>query len=313
MNKKAKKSERKIMQAKIVETINSHKKLFALSFIIIYIVILLIPFWILGGIGYGALEKSYYISQILAALFAIIAGLIALAQYISNNKEIDDTRKRQKIVEAAELANLYRKEVIPLSEQLSKIYSNSQHLKEITKTLQEQDLVLFNKKECNSIFGEDKLVQWITECAFSSLMLKKSDFITELQKDDKDALTDMLNDETQVVAGIVNDLANTLEYFSIKLNTNIADKKTVYQSLHGNFFECVREIYIYIASANTDESDRLYSNIMKLYIDWNDEFKKIKAIEDEMDRKNAAEEKDNAQKKDLEKHQTLNVNNKITK
>ena len=308
MKKITEDSGRKIIPTKIIETINKHKKAFALSIIITYIVILLIPFLALGGIGHGALEKSYFISQILAALFVIIAGLIALAQYIANNNEIDDSRKRQKIVEAAELANLYRKEVLPLSGKLSKIYSNNQYLKEITKVLQEQDLILFNKKECTSIFGKDKLVEWITECALSSLMLK------ELQIDNnKETLIKMLNNETQEVANIVSELANTLEYFSIKLNTNIADKKTVYQSLHGDFFECVRELYIYIASLNIDESDRLYSNIMKLYVDWNNEFKRIKAKEEEIDRKNAAEQKSNAQKKELEKHQTLNVNNIITK
>lgn len=308
-----KKTNNKNSEKEIIKLINRHKKAFALCIVTTYIAFITIPFIILGGIGYGALEKSYYISQIIAALFAIIAGLIALAQYIANNKEIDDTRKRQRIVEAAELANLYRKEVIPLSSKLSKIYSNSKQLKEITVTLRKQDLILFNKKECTNIFGENKLTEWITECTYSSLLLKKENLANEIQSIDNETLKKLLDTEMEEVASLINNLANTLEYFSIKLNTNIADKKTVYQSLHKNFFETVREIYIYIASSNINESDRLYSNIMKLYTDWTNEFKSIKAQEEEIDKQIEEEQKINAQKKDLEKHLTLNVNNHINK
>ncbi|WP_394883733.1 DUF4760 domain-containing protein [Clostridium tertium] len=66
----------------------------------------------------------------------------------------------------------------------------------------------------------------------------------------------------------LNETLNTLEYFCMYFNSQVADEETVYQSLHQSFLSMVKILYFRIASRNENGKDKYYTNIIQLYNKW---------------------------------------------
>lgn len=139
------------------------------------------------------------------------------------------------------------------------------------------------------IFAERKLTKIITKVKFSRL----EDFTTEelkrlyseediytyyktLENIDKSSDKPFDDDSIYIYA---SKLLNTLEYMCMYIATEVADGEVIYNSLHQTFFNIIHLLYIFIASSNTDNKDKLYTNIICVYNNWKEIY--IKACKKE--------------------------------
>lgn len=255
----------------LISRLNKKKIAICCIVLCVYLCACIIPFIILG-FGHGALERAYYVSQILSGFFVIAGVAIALIQYLSNNEELETERKRQSVVKAAELADEYCNEIIPYSDKLAFLYSEGK-LNILLNKIKKEDLVMFNCEEMKDKFGDDIFSTWITDMAERYAQIH--DLNIHNSEDYKAALDG--------VSDLLVRFSNRLESMCIKLNTGIADEGTVYQSLHANFIINVQMLYFALSYSNTSESERVYSNVRDIYRTWN-------TMSQEMQKK----EKDNA-------------------
>jgi len=239
----------------LIDNIGNRKTLLGIVVGMLYLI-----FTIIGAVFIKDtfLEYMYYTSQIVTGLFVTTGVIIALIQYISNNHEIEREHERTSIIEAANIADVYCDTIIVLSNILSKLYMNNDGLKEILTSIEKSDLKLFNKDELQSIFNKDIIPDWVS--FLTAQFVKDNNIVCGNTKDVEKAKSSIM--------GTVMMLSNKLESLCIKLNTGIADKDTVYQSLHRDFFDSIQMIYPFLVFNNTNEFDRYYSNVSKLYIEW---------------------------------------------
>lgn len=214
-------------------------------------------------------------------MFVIVGTVIAVIQYTFNSNTARNNADKQRKIEAAKMANEFRKNVIPLINDLSIAYCNPELRKEIIDYLDASDLEHFNQGEVRKLFPGNRCLLYRIQIAKNYLMKTSEEFCkldeqyqcdTGMSEKEREKLKKKLNDmvlESLVkVSGMCTQLSNSLEYMCICFNTNIADDKTVYQSLHNVFFLAVHMIYIFTFESNTNEHDRLFYNIMVLYKKW---------------------------------------------
>lgn len=260
-------------EATFISRLNKKKIAICCVVLCIYICVCLVPF-IMLGLGHGALERAYYISQILSGFFVIAGVAVALIQYLSNNEELEAERKRQSVVKAAELADEYCNEIIPYSDKLAFLYSEGK-LNKLLDRIKQEDLTMFNSEEMKDKFGGEIFDTWIID------MTERYAQLYDLNLQDYENYKTVIDEVSKLLVGF----ANRLELMCIKLNTGIADEGTVYQSLHANFIINVQMLYFQLSYSNTSESERVYSNVRDMYRTWS-------RISQEMQKK----EKDNVTK-----------------
>lgn len=252
-----------------ISRLNKRKIAICCIVVFIYILVCSIPFFVLG-FGHGALERAYYLSQILSGFFVIAGVAVALIQYLSNNEELKAERIRQSIVKAAELADEYCNEIIPYSNKLAVLYSGEK-MNRLLDQIKQEDLTMFNQEEIKNKFNENIILVW------TAGMVNEYAKINNLDMHKKESYTTALNEMGKFMA----EFANRLESLCIKLNTGIADEATVYQSLHSNFILNVQMLYFPLSYDNTSESERLYSNVRDMYRTWNKMSKEMQKREEE--------------------------------
>lgn len=70
------------------------------------------------------------------------------------------------------------------------------------------------------------------------------------------------------------DLLNKFEWLAMHFNTGIAEDDVVFQSLHQLFLKTVAQLYFRIVAHNVgDKIDKYYTNIIELYVSWNNKLK----------------------------------------
>lgn len=73
---------------------------------------------------------------------------------------------------------------------------------------------------------------------------------------------------------------NKLEYICMNISSKAADSKYIYQSLHQTFLRTIRNLYMDMASANTDYKDKFYTNIIHVYNEWKKLYLKESRLEE---------------------------------
>lgn len=240
-----------------------HKKILAVMIAILYIIGVIFP---LRNSENVKLENIYYLSQILSGYFVVAGVAIALLQYSSNNNDRRVDNQKQKKLEAAKLANMFREQVLPLSAEITTIYKVSGISKNLIDYLSKQDLQDFNAAEIKRLFPDKKHMEYQINLAVAYWLIENN------SKIEPENISSINNSEIETsltcVSNKCTNLANILEYFSICFNAEIADDDTVYQSLHQILFSSVQMLYIFIFLSNTNECDRLYYNLATLYKRW---------------------------------------------
>lgn len=248
---------RNTKETTLISRLNKKKITICCIVLCIYICVCITPF-IIFGFGHGALERAYYVSQILSGFFVISGVAVALIQYLSNNEELETERKRQSVVKAAELADEYCSEIIPYSDRLASLYSEGK-LNKLLSKIKQEELIMFNREEMKDKFGEEIFDTWIID--MTERYAQMHNLNIHNYEDYKVALDE--------VAELLVGFSNRLESMCIKLNTGVADEGTVYQSLHANFITSVQMLYFPLSYRNTSESERVYSNVRDMYKTWN--------------------------------------------
>lgn len=248
----------------------------------VYVTVLVIGYFVEAK----SLNDLYLISQIIASVIVVSGLIVSVLQYVDTSLSNSNIRKREKKVKAAEMANNFQKDLMPLMNALTKLYSDAKLNDTVINKIKQSNIKMFNKEEVNELFSQEEVVNVLVKLQVAYLIEhykpqnvdrdKETGEIHEVTYSEKDKMEAMHS-----VSSIIMELSNGLEYFSINFNSGIADEDTVYQSLHGVFFGCVYMIYMFVFKNNEKESDRLFSNTSSLYNKWKQKHDQLAKDEEE--------------------------------
>lgn len=77
-----------------------------------------------------------------------------------------------------------------------------------------------------------------------------------------------------------SNVLNKLEYICMDISNKAADSNYIYQSLHQMFLRCMRFLGVQISIANISSTDKYYTNIIHVYNDWRNKYKKNLKLEE---------------------------------
>ncbi|MCI9144627.1 MAG: hypothetical protein HFH87_18750 [Lachnospiraceae bacterium] len=229
-----------------------------------------------------ALENTYYLMQILCALVVILGGITGVWQYVLAKKAELHQYHNNRIQKAIELAEYYKDNVLCNMIIIQNIYDKSRIL-DILNSIRKEDMNSFDireldknlskqqKEEIKKILWSKEFVDIIIEAAddyardtvlYQPVYIKDGDKLFEARKVNK----------TRVIEYFMNELVcatlNNLEFFAMHFNYEVADKDTVYQSLHQTYLEIVQLLYYDIATNNETGEQKLYTNVIELFNEW---------------------------------------------
>ena len=75
----------------------------------------------------------------------------------------------------------------------------------------------------------------------------------------------------------ISGLLNELEWFAMNCKYGLADEELMYQSLHQTYLSTVWMLYYYISHRNENNEDKLYTNLVWLFIEWRNRLSQIRA------------------------------------
>ena len=229
-----------------------------------------------------------------------ISGLIGYFTFRHAQKQLKIERDRaaaendkSDIIKAVDLAKYFATEIIPLSAAIQTVYQRRDAINNMTKKLKkkrsdgdidftyDEMVELFTEKELTDIAAAvDPRGMTCGEYCSSEMYFRKNlteEHLRELIEQAGTKIKDLKDVHlrgtcTYGFTTTKDTLLNSLEYFALCFNTDIADKKTVYQSLHQMFLGAGAMMYYDIAQQNKDPKDYFYTNIRKLFNEWNREF-----------------------------------------
>ncbi len=239
-------------------------------------------------------DTNLYI-QIITNIFVIIAGFIAIRQYLLSVKNTQKAlekdlemhekeiyqRDKEKIFQAIELAKYYKDDILPLMRKLKKIFMDI-GIYDITKSIDKINMIDFDIIELEKNLSKSQIEQIQVSGAdyhLSTVVQEQgiaynisynkddngtdNDVKSDTKKDSMDNLDNIDN-----FGNMIMNILNSLEYFSMHFVHNTADHTVVYQPLHMTFLEVVRMLYYNISSINTKGEQKFYINTIILFKKW---------------------------------------------
>lgn len=254
------------------------------------VIILILASLILNGVrsirdvflSRTALENTYYLMQILCAVVVILGGITGVWQYVLAKKAEMHQYQNNRIQKAIELAEYYKDNVLCNMIIIMNIYDKSKIL-DILNNIRKEDMNSFDireldrnlnkqqREEIKKILRSEELVDIIieavdayaTDTVFSQpVYIKDGEKIVEARKVNKARVMEYFLNE------LVCATLNNLEFFAMHFNYEVADKNTVYQSLHQTYMEIVQLLYYDIAANNETGEQKLYTNVIELFNEW---------------------------------------------
>lgn len=223
-----------------------------------------------------ALEKVYYIVQIIVGISVVAGAFVAVWQYVLTARSERMKINNDKVEKAVKLSGYYKDNILDGIVLFRNVFDES-GIKEILGKIKPGDMKAFDKAELdvmlssadikaiNKIMHSKEMMEIIkreNRCfEFGSGYLKHPDIIQD--KEEIDSVT-----EQAVMSKTVNDLLNNMEYFSMHFTHGVADESVVYQSLHQTYVECVQLLYYNIAINNKTDGTQYYTNVVELYKTW---------------------------------------------
>lgn len=205
---------------------------------------------------------------------------------------------------SAELALFYAQSVLPLITYCSSVLEKTDIYPRL-KSISPKRMARFNSTELKEVFGSDEDIERLVKESVKKL--NPDAFISErrlVPLGFRDELVErLLSQEEQGAAeeeelkvalqrefgSVTTILLNDLEYFSMCINSGIADGDILYPSLHQTYFKMISIFYFRIASHNTSMKDKFYTHIIQLSTSWKERFvddeRKESQVEDEMSRR----------------------------
>lgn len=216
-------------------------------------------------------------TNMLTNVFVSFAAIWAVYEFIRKNR-------RARAEKSIELVKEFEKDIIPLINDMSGWFERLTFYKKM-KELEMHDGLFFDKEELETIFTPDEIHEYLNFCqtlATGEILIKKIPETIKRAKttDDNSQPTKQTENnekEEEFIPVKIHpyQLLNKLEAFSMAFNHKVADESVVYPSLHQLFFSTVKTLYINIAIKNQYDKDKYFTNIIKLFNDWDKRYKKI--------------------------------------
>lgn len=268
------------------------KRIITIVVIIFGLMILVLPlvvlFWIKGVqsindifLNREVLEDAYYITQILCAFVVMLGGIIGVWQYILAKQTEKNQYHNDRIQKAIDLSEYYKDNILCYITFIHAVYKEAGIL-DILNEVKRSDMQNFDvseldknftteqKKEINKIIKSNKFVQIIVNNA--SIFSKEPLYDKALVEEEGKVVQIVQINQSKVMNyfrnNIICETLNNLEYFSLYFNYGLADKITVYQSLHQTYIEMIQMLYYDISINNKQGEQKLYTNVIELFNDW---------------------------------------------
>lgn len=265
----------------MLEFIRKHRKKIFVALILGITILLSLPLFVLKKTpevgGLSKIEIIAFMSQILAAMFAIVGTYIAVSQYyISSQSEVINIEE-SRVDRALKLAEFYKDNILKDYSVIRKIYKEVGIFDILHKNKNQMER--FDSLEMEEIFTPKDLknIKRIKVSPEYQIMLmglelvEKGADIADLvsQKDNRMSINKReLRNALMLTDKRIANLMNNMELFSMYFSHNIADESVVYQSLYPSYIEICRTLYFDIASCSQTGMPYLYRNVQTLYSMW---------------------------------------------
>lgn len=262
----------------MLEFIRKHRKKIFVALILGITILLSLPLLVLRKTpevgGLSKIEIIAFMSQILAAIFAIVGTYIAVSQYyISSQSEVINIEE-SRVDRALKLAEFYKDNILKDYSVIRKIYKEVGIFDILHKNKNQMER--FDSLEMEEIFTPKDLknIKRIKVSPDYQMMLielelveKGADLVS--QKDNRMSINKReLMKALMLTDRRIANLMNNMELFSMYFSHNIADESVVYQSLYPSYIEICRTLYFDIASCSQTGMPYLYRNVQTLYSMW---------------------------------------------
>lgn len=219
-------------------------------------------------------EILYYTSQIISSIFVISGVVIAVWQYYLSSKSAKTDLEIQQVQRAIDLSEYYKDNILNYYPAIKYIFKETGIAKIIEK-VRLNDIKTFDIIELNRLFTKEDIDE------LKKIQNSKEFFETAVTANmiynlnDKLAVTTLINKDNSAVityvSSLVDNLLNNMEFFSLHFSHKTADETVIYQSLHQTYLEIVQYMYYDIAVSNTDPTNKYYTNIIWLFLEWRNE------------------------------------------
>lgn len=236
---------------------------------------------------FPSIEIAYYVSQIIASLFMIAGTVVAVWQYYLSSRSNITQMQFVQAQKAIDLAEYYKDKILHRYTVIHYVYQQS-GITEILDKIKPCDMKRFDSYELHSLLlqsdieklkeiqGSQKFEKAILSAVTMfnlKLNIKEKTYRGKKENEqmmEKDANTLLVS----FLANIINELLNSVEFFAMHFCYNIADESVIYRSLHQTYLKMIQELYYSIAITNVSLESQYYTNIVKLYHEWNNKNKK---------------------------------------
>lgn len=234
-------------------------------------------------VNFPWIETAYYVSQIASSLFVSGGVIVAVWQYYLSRKSTKIDLELSQVQRAIDLSEYYKDNILIYLPAIKYVFDQSGATK-ILDTIHTESMQRFDKAELERLLTPNQ-IKGLQQ------LQKSSDFLKAvLEANDIYNLKMNIRgeEEEQIVAGkkkrvlkidstsvsiafmsnLINRVLNNMEYFALHFRHFTADETVVYQSLHQTYIKFMPYFYYYIARANENSTDKLYTNVIWLYGSW---------------------------------------------
>lgn len=235
-----------------------------------------------------ALEKIYYVIQILVGVAAILGAIIGVWQYVLTARCERAKMKNDRVEKAINLSEYYKNNILANVAALRFVFEQS-GITEILSKIRVDDMKNFDSDELNDLLSSSDIKKLgqimksekmakcivITEKVFGvELGVDKCVNITKAENGQQKVEMDTIGLSRMFMSQIVNKLLNNMEYFAMSFTHKVADESVVFQSLHQTYLEAVQLLYYDISKNNRADGRQFYTNVVDLYKIWYNKSKK---------------------------------------
>lgn len=265
---------------KVKALILKHRKFTTIFLISLGILGTVIPGMLIDNTRCTRLEIFYYMSQIVTMIFVISSAIVAAWQYyVTSSAELSKIEMEQ-VQRAIDLSEFYKEKILKPYLAVYYVYQESGIL-EILQTIDVNRMKNFDTFELDMLLSSEK-VEKIREIQYNEkfvkAVLEANDVyglnlhirqrIVEVEDGDDIIQIEMHSLLNSFLSGIVSNMLNDLEYFSMHFTHETADETVVFQSLHQTYITIVSQLYFSIAKMNKPTEGKYYTNIIELFEKW---------------------------------------------
>lgn len=201
-------------------------------------------------------------------------------------------KERSKKEAACKLAQHYASNVVEKYSRISGVFTESGLFDEIKQVADLRSLNNFDKEELDAQLEarninledlEKKMIEInpsaILQCRIDGAhsVMERSIIMEGYTKTDEDGKRQIINTSylQNDFLQDIGDLLNELEWFAMNCRYGLADEEILYQSLHQTYLSTVWMLWFYISRKNINNEDKLFTNVIWLFVAWRDRLNKI--------------------------------------